>query len=401
MVKLQALQRGRAAVALEYVERARARSLLDSLAADSRANGNQSGGARSLGQPLLAEEIVRALPRGVILIEYFLLDDRLVTWIISADGIRMSEHPLDVGWLEVKVYSLRAEIELRSTVDVQSGASTELYQILLGEVELPPGETVVIIPDGVLHLVPFSALQDPATGRYLVEERPVAVAPSATVALGRAGRGTRAMASPGKVLAVGNPAISRDEFPTRSVLTEAEREAVEIAALYPAGEALTGDGATKRKIEAALPRAEVFHFSGHALVNEETPWRSRLLVARSAGDSGDLFLSDIARLPLAQLRLVVLGACSTGIGRIWSNEGVVGLVRPFLAAGVPTVVASLWDVDDTSSAELLVALHERIRLGDSPANALRAAQLQLLRSQSPLLRAPASWASFQVYAGSL
>ena len=403
MVRLQAVQRRRADLAMDFVERARARSLLDSLAADPIGQGERGSG-HLVGGPLKTAEIVRILPPGVALIEYFLLEDRLLAWLIRADGIRMSERPLDRRWLEARVYSLRAAIELGSAANNEYKGAEELYEILVGDFlpDLPPEESVVFVPDGVLHLVPFSALRNPGTGHLLVEDREVTVAASATAyALAVSSRRERLARAPRSLLAVGNPAISRDEFLDLPDLKGAEDEASRLGALYPKSSVLTGAAATRSRIEEILPQAEVFQFSGHAMVNEEVPWHSRLLVTPMGSDSesGSLLLSDIARLPLAHLQVVILGACSTGTGRVWSNEGVVGLVRPFLAAGVPAVVASLWNVDDRTSAELIVALHERLLLGEAPTAALRAAQLQLLRSRNSELRAPASWAAFQVYGG--
>jgi CHAT domain-containing protein len=100
---------------------------------------------------------------------------------------------------------------------------------------------------------------------------------------------------------------------------------------------------------------------------------------------------DIAALPLAGTRVAVLSACATGAGAESRGEGVLSLVRPFLAAGVPHVVASLWSVRDDDTRPLMVALHRRLLAGEPPSAALRSAQLEALRSSGG--RA-GTWAAF-------
>src|SRR5207237_10120390 len=97
--------------------------------------------------------------------------------------------------------------------------------------------------------------------------------------------------------------------------------------------------------------------------------------------------------------LVVLAACRTAAGRNVRGEGVANLVRPFLAAGVPAVIASLWDADDRASARLLTIFHERRVAGESTVDALRTAQLAVLNDPDPSFHVPAMWASFQVFGG--
>src|SRR5262249_30179057 len=110
--------------------------------------------------------------------------------------------------------------------------------------------------------------------------------------------------------------------------------------------------------------------------------------------SRSLFARDIADQRFPSTKLVVLGACRTSVGRIRRGEGVFSLARPFLAAGVPTVVASLWDVDDRASRRLLVALHRALPRSANVAEALRRAQLELMGDVDPRLQTPAAWAAF-------
>jgi CHAT domain-containing protein len=92
--------------------------------------------------------------------------------------------------------------------------------------------------------------------------------------------------------------------------------------------------------------------------------------------------------------VLILAACSTGVGAVSRGEGVVSVARPFLAAGVPLVIASQWDVEDRATARLFLAFHERLSATHDAARALREAQLQMLRSNDSSLDAPASWGAF-------
>src|SRR5205807_4027802 len=102
--------------------------------------------------------------------------------------------------------------------------------------------------------------------------------------------------------------------------------------------------------------------------NSDFPNLSRLLFAdERGGASGSLFAHELAGRHFGRTQLLILAACQTSGGRIRRGEGVLSLARPFLAAGIPTVIASLWDVDDAGTRALLVAVHEALRSGAGPA----------------------------------
>jgi CHAT domain-containing protein len=166
--------------------------------------------------------------------------------------------------------------------------------------------------------------------------------------------------------------------------------------LYPNSELLLDTDATKAPFLDAARAHDVVHFAGHGVSNDDYPGLSRLLFAGAGESSRSLFAHEIAKMHFDRTQLVVLAACRTGAGRIRRGEGVFSLARPFIAAGVPTVVASLWDVDDRASRALLVAFHRALRRGASVVDALRSAQLAALADSDPVLRAPANWASFAV-----
>jgi CHAT domain-containing protein len=246
------------------------------------------------------------------------------------------------------------------------------------------------------------------TGRYLVEDYVVAYAPSATIFALCSERARAKAGSTGeKLLSVGDPDFNHAKYPDLQDLPEAAEEAIGVAGLYESVVTLTGINATKSRTVAEMERSEVVHLALHSLVDERSPLQSKLLLAGaqggppSDGDSpGDLHAYEIYQMKLARTRLVVLSACRTGAGLYYDGEGVFSLARPFVGAGVPLVVASLWPVDSRATARLMIKLHTHRRHGMTPtAEALRMAQLDLLRGGDSRLREPYYWASFMAVGG--
>jgi CHAT domain-containing protein len=125
------------------------------------------------------------------------------------------------------------------------------------------------------------------------------------------------------------------------------------------------------------------------------------VLAPDAGRAGEdlLFMSEISRLPLQTLQLAVLAACGSADGAMAGGGAVLSLARPFLAAGVPNLVATLWPVGDRASAALFARFYARLADGAMPAAALRDAQLALLRHPDAALRHPALWSPFVAIGG--
>jgi len=236
------------------------------------------------------------------------------------------------------------------------------------------------------------------------------------------------------MLAVGNPLSDNRYFPNLKPLPDAENEAKQSANLYgPASVVLVGGQATEPKVRQAISDCDVAHLALHCLVEEGSPWLAALVLAgarstgvpssrvegtvsrptstnatvrdaafsplpqepKADGNDGVLYLNELYGLRLPHTRLVVLSTCESGLGQYYRGEGIVSLVRPFLASGVPTVVASLWPVDSRATSELMIAFHTRRKLDNRKSGeALHDAQLKLI--QSGQFRHPLYWAPFIV-----
>ena len=175
-----------------------------------------------------------------------------------------------------------------------------------------------------------------------------------------------------------------------------------IEPLYSRSKPLLGDSATKEAFLSSVSDHSVVHFAGHGEVRSESPLLSYLRFApdRVSGGSGDLYVTEMYQLRLPRTRLVVLSGCNTGTGAISATEGVSSLARPFFAAGVPTVVASLWAVEDETTARFITSFHRFVAGGADPAVALRNAQLAHITTDNAATPYAFTWAAFQVVGGS-
>jgi CHAT domain-containing protein len=145
----------------------------------------------------------------------------------------------------------------------------------------------------------------------------------------------------------------------------------------------------------------MLYFGGHSVINTEFPLLSQMLFAKSPADParGVLYAGDILKQRFPRTRLVVLASCNTAAGKISRTEGVESLARPFLAAGVPSVVASLWRVEDQVTADFFVRFYRHLARGLNVADALQAAQVDSLNSGVAEAADPRTWAGFEAIGG--
>jgi CHAT domain-containing protein/predicted negative regulator of RcsB-dependent stress response len=396
MIDLQIKNRNRPDLAFHYADASRSSRLRQQLL-----------GNRSFAAPAATLAKVRqSLPNRVTLIEYALAADRFYIWVIRRGKDQVIERPLGKAKLWEMIKSFQSRIEEATSAQETLSESALLYEELIRPVEglIPQTDRVVIIPDGPLQGFPFAALFDESSRRYLVQAWAISTAPSADLFLIASEQSTRlGVAAPASALVVGDPSFDRESLPELLPLPGAEREAVRVAALYPRKNLLLGPEATKREFLEEAGKYEIVHFAGHALANY-APELSALIFApdleeQGERDRGKLFAYQLKGLRFSRTRLVVLAGCRTGqVGR-WRGEGVAGLVSPFLGAGVPAVVSSLWDVDDSAALLISTRLHQKLREGASASEALRQAQLEMIASPDARIRAPWTWASLQVIGG--
>jgi CHAT domain-containing protein len=394
-------------LAFKYAERSRAYeplNLIGRLAAAPQSFRDLT----HLGEPLDVSHVQRALPAGTFLLQYLVLKDRTLTWVVSHDGL-------------VLVRQRATEAQVRRWNDellhaAQQGNAAAFDRGLLapyGELLAEPlaviakhggteNSRIVIVPDSSMQGLPFAALQDANTRRHLVEDATVSIAGSATLYIFSLLRDRQLPRSGApSALLVGDPAFDTN-LPLPKPLERlpgAAHEVKEIGALYGSrAVVLTGTAATVPAFFALARDKNIVHVAGHAIANAERPSRSLLLLAPSPNDTGALYADQLLEhIQLDHTRLVVLATCSSAGGTPVGPEGVAPLVRPLIAAGgVPAVVGSLWDVNDATAETLLVSFHRHYGRGEDAATALRNAQLDMLANTNPGRNSALAWAPFEL-----
>lgn len=401
--------------AFDYSERCHARVLLDLRNASEQwretRNADETRRAPPF-EPAKLQEIRARMPEQTQIIQYAVLNDKLLIWFISRTRAESFRQDITAGELGEKVVNYSRLVSSSSGGDggEERRQAEELYRVLIAPVEslLDRHKQVCVVPDKILSHLPFAALASKASGKYLVEDYALIYSPSSNAFIqsteAASGKeGTR----PERLLSVGNPHFDARAYPAFKRLPAAGAEARGIAAYYDSPSVITGDAATKERVGREMEAADVIHLATHSFANEQSPMYSKLLLAKDAsgeaapGDTGGaLFAYEIYGLKFPRTRLVILSACATAAERYYGGEGLIGLSSPFITGGVPLVVASLWPVDSDSTAALMVGFHRhRKRDGLSTAEALRRAQAEMLNSSRTDYRQPYHWASFIVTGG--
>jgi CHAT domain-containing protein len=401
--------------AFEYSELSRARSLLDAMRQSIQVSEQEDGPELHLpatSTPLTLTDIQQQMPTQAQIIQYAVLDDKLLIWVVDRTSITLKETPMDSRALGDKVLAYLRKVNSPSTsIDAETDEDAkELYSILIMPIEplLDKTKLLCIVPDKLLNYVPFGALISTATNRYLVQDFRLELAPSSTVFIDCSEQARRKTAgSEEKLLSVGNPSFDRDAFPSLPRLPSGGREAEAITAFYKSSRLLLGNDAHERVVRSEIEKSDVAHFALHYLVDDRSNLLSKIVLASErSGETSDksedgVWQSyEIYKMKLPHTRLVILSACQTGIEQQYRGEGAISVARPFIVAGVPLIVASLWPVDSMSTERLMVSFHRHRTRGHlSSAEALRHAQLELLGGDDTRYRRPYYWAAFTAIGG--
>jgi CHAT domain-containing protein/tetratricopeptide (TPR) repeat protein len=350
---------------------------------ESAFNLTERGRARTLlaltrGTPITLRDAQRVLQvhQGLLLIDQD--SHSLVAWWIGRDTVDVHRIALNASELERLVDRHRHNIDRGHSYDEASG---ELFERVLGPFKsrLAHIKSLSIVADAKWNMVAWPALWNRANGRALVQDVSIVLSPSVSVALKSTGETSNAR---NRALIVSVP-IPEGARP----LPGARLEARDISGIYDRSKLLEGASATVERVLENAAQAEIVHISSHAVDVPAYPLMSHLVLAGNAG-TNRLFVKDIARSNLSRTRLVVLAACETVGRRMVRGEGSTGIAWGFLAAGVPQVVATLQEIDDTAARELFTRIHTYIGAGMSVAQALHTTQRELAQNGIP----PRNWA---------
>ena len=323
-------------------------------------------------EPLTLKEVQEFLDPQTTLVEYFVSERDIFVFVVEKDKLHVVTVELPREKLASLVKDLRESVFTLAEKNKFNEASALLYKQLI-EPLLPhiTGKELIIVPHDVLHYLPFHALVG-SDGRYLIEKYPIYYLSSASLLQFVK---EKRKAGGEKVLAFGNPDLGDAE----KNLEYAELEAKEVKAAYPESSVYIGKEATEEKSKTLSANHDILHFATHAKLNEDDPLSSAVLLAREDKEDGRLEVREIFGMDL-KANLVVLSGCETGLGKLSTGDELVGLTRAFIYAGTPSVVASLWSVDDSSTAHLMSSFYRNLKTM-SKVEALRQAQLELIRGE--------------------
>lgn len=318
------------------------------------------------------ESVQPYLDADTLLVEYYVVHDRLLAFLVTASDVRTMY--LDADLQQIQTLLQRFQLNLRAvsrstprqiTGFIRNAQALlfRLYELVIKPLEehLSAFTKLVIVPHGPLHYVPFHAVYDGAS--YLLERHEISYLPNASSL--RYCLETRAPTSRG--LALGHSNNGR--------LPHAVEEAGEIATLLGCQE-LTEEAATLAEFNRLAPECAALHLATHGEFRADNPLFSGLIFA-----DGWLTTMDIFNLRL-NASLVTLSACHTGQNVPGGGDELLGLMRAFLGAGAASVALTLWAVEDRSTAQLMGMFYRKLIEGYSKSQAIRRAQIHFIHRSS-------------------
>lgn len=327
--------------------------------------------------PLSVSDVQSRLDTDTTLLSYLVTPKVTLAFLVTRTGLQEVDLPVKQTDLQAAVAAARGF----TSFDPQA-APDQSYQQLYQWLVAPLAGSittskVTIVPDGILNYLPFAALTDGQS--YFGDQHALYELPSASVMQFIHPKG-----SDGSALVLAQSQAAG--FPT---LQYADQEAQNVAALFGT-QPLLGPDATVTAVKQNAGSVSVLHLAAHADLNTSAPLFSRILLAPDAQSDGSLTVQEVYGLNLAATDLVVLSACQTQLGGPNPGDDFVALNRAFIYAGAPSVVASLWAVNDQSTSVLMTSFYEHLQAGMTKAAALQAAQADT-RARFPN---PYYWAGF-------
>jgi CHAT domain-containing protein len=320
------------------------------------------------------------------LVEYFSLDDQLLAFVVTGEGIEVVKLPGTEDMVETALRQFHFQLgTLRHGAESIRDHLPELmararhhlctlYDYLMSPIEgLLGTRRLVVVPHRVLHYVPFHALYDGSS--YLIERREVCCVPSAAVL---------------------HHCLSMPRYPIHYATLlgvsdlrnpRAREEVLGLGGLFREGITLLDAQATRASLFEYSLDAHVLHLACHGNFRLDNPLFSSLQLA-----DGWLTVRDVYQLRLDCCELVTLSACETGVNILAPGDEWIGLARGFFSAGAPSLLVSQWVVDDEATALLMIDFYSHLQTGAGPAAALRKAQCRLLKEKPH----PYFWAPFIV-----
>jgi CHAT domain-containing protein len=378
--------------------------ILDTIYTTEQQIGADEEGVDTPPDPVPLNKLQQDLRPSELFIEYVLAEPRSYALAVTRNSVHSYLLP-PKAQLEEEATQYRSELTKGNT---DLPLAQRLFDGLLGAIpEYRTNSDLILVPDGKLHLLPFAALAD--SGQYLTASHTVSATPSGTVLDLLRHRNNRSAHStlpyvgvaawiskppPITLIASIRRAISGPDRRQLVALPESRHEVESIATDFPPPKTiLLGAQATETDFKRLpLGQYEVIHLALHGYADPEFPDRSALVFAPETPpiDDGLLQIREIRQLHL-NADLVTLSACDTGVGPV-GEEGVADIGNAFIESGALSVVSALWEVNDQATTHLMIDFYRQLGRGESKAEALRQAQLDMIKSGQP----PGSWAGFEL-----
>ena len=366
--------------------------------------------------PLSNAQIQELIVGETALLEYFITDSKIFIFVITRDGLYTVSVPADRSSIRGRLLLFQGMGVLQMNPDKLSGSFWAkplkgFFEMLIAPVEkagyLKNIKHLLIVPQGLLHYVPFQALitedeieKNQLDGyRFLIEDYVISYAPSASVLKFFQKKSDQTF---DKVLLLA---------PQVGVLPHTEKEVLEISKIYvEQSDTRIGDLASETLVKKSSGNYNLLHFATSAVFNKVNPLFSQLNLARSETDDGFLEVHEIFGLDI-RADLVTLSACQTALGSGYTSslpqgDDLVSLTRAFFYAGCPSVIASLWEINDPSTAAFMQTFYQYLQK-HSKADALAFAQRDMIHNrvqwegsdQSQSHAHPYFWAPFVLAGG--
>jgi tetratricopeptide (TPR) repeat protein len=323
----------------------------------------------------------RLLNKDQTIVEYYLVEGNLIIWIITCKFHKCIHREIDTEELRGIIMGIRETIMLQGSSE---RLCQRLHQILISPVEdLIDTPEIIIIPHHILHYIPFQICLDEA-GKYLIDKYTIKYLPSVSVipflrVVPDAKR---------RLLGICNQSSN---LPGMDNLVFSNLELEEIHSVEQ-NMVIFNSGISKYKLSEIIGEFNYLHFICHSNINPLPPIQLQLIIGNYLGESGLLTIGDILELEI-DARLVVLSACETGAGEVSDGDEITSLARAFLLAGSSSVIYSLWQVNDESTAFLMGRFYKYLKKNKT-SEALRLAQLDTKEKYDHVFH----WAPF-VYTG--
>jgi CHAT domain-containing protein len=303
------------------------------------------------------------------IIEYFLTDKDIFIFVIGRGEIRVVSLSISRDEIDRLLLDFRAKV-IRGDKDANL-SSKALYYLLIDPVQqLLSSNKICIVPHSILHYLPFQALYDGKN--YLIQQHQVFYAPSVTVLRFCLQKRSQSKQS---LLAIGPPPFDDESLQ----LEFAENESYLVSRNFQQNLLLVKEQANESNFRRYAGEYDIVHIATHGYFSKDAPMKSYLLLLGDHDNDGRLAAYELFGIKL-NAYLVTLSACQTAVSKVSRGDEMLGLVRGLIYAGTPSILASLWNVDDASTAELMNEFYSNLTTMDK-AEALQYAQLKIMKKK--------------------